>query len=68
MELKKGKLILSFIIPSVANLGIPPMHYYLKYVCFPFYLFASTESTTQDMNTQISSEAVLQHKILKAIP
>lgn len=68
MELKKGKLILSFITPSMANLGIPPMHHYLKYVCFPFDLFAYTEITTQGMNTQSSSEAVLQHKILKAIP
>lgn len=68
MELKKGKLILSFIIPSMANLGIPPVHRCLKYVCLPFYLFARTGSTTQDMNTQISSEAILQHKILKAIP
>jgi len=38
MELKNGKLILSFIIHSMVNLGISPMHRYLNASHFIYFL------------------------------
>lgn len=67
MSLKQGRLSLSFIIPSMANLGIPPMHCYLKYSCFPF-VYLPVLRAQHEIWIPRSAQKLVCNTILKAAP